>query len=138
MQVHLELDMEAISQLVSGSWPLLENLVLTLTDVNELVFSTIVTGDWPMLKRMHIDIKGNTYHWVRQQVDSWQTIEQGCYNVYKIRSPGLKLKLPDTKEVRERLDRQDLDRQNSVQSMYMSWVQQNQALIASQRARSLK
>ena len=87
MQVHLELDMEGISQLVSGNWPLLETLVLTLTDVNELVFSTIVAGDWPMLKKLHIDIKGNAAAWDRQRVDSWQTIEQECYNVCNKRLP---------------------------------------------------
>ena len=107
MQVHSELNVEAILQLVSGNWPLLETLILTFTDVNEQVVNTLVTGDWPMLKELHIKIQGFGHHWDRQCVDSWQTAEQGCYNVCRNRWPGLKVKLPKAETMKERLERHE-------------------------------
>jgi len=107
VQVHTELLMEAALPLVSGNWPVLETLTVTFTHVNEQVVNTIVTGDWPMLKELHIEIENSAHHWDRHRVDSWQTIEQGCYDVCKTRWPGLKVKLPDAKELQMRLDRQE-------------------------------
>lgn len=107
VQVHSELDEEAILQLVSGDWPLLETLVLTFTDVNEQVVNTLVTGDWPMLKQLQIKTEAFGRHWDRQYVDSWRAAEQGCYDVCKKRWPGLKVELPDAEEMKERLDRQE-------------------------------
>lgn len=90
VQVYSELSVEAAPALVSGNWPVLETLIATFTYVNEQVVNKIVTGNWPMLKELHIQAK---FDGVRRQLDSWQTIEQECYNVCKNRWPGLKVEL---------------------------------------------
>ena len=79
-----------------------------------------------MLKELHIAVKGNTRHWDRPCVDSWQPIEQGCYNVCKNCWPGLKVELPDAKELQKHLDLVNKERR-------MSWVnlQQNKAASTS-------
>jgi len=105
--VHSELKIEAVSQLVLGTWPLLETLTVTFEDLTEQIVNTVVTGDWPMLKELHINVRGCNL-WDRQRVDSWQAIEQGCHDVCRSRWPGLQVaNFPDSKALEKRLDRQE-------------------------------